>query len=57
MAKEPVETGQIRLRADVLQSLRAAAAERDLGPNLLAERAITHYLARLRPVDDVLVVE
>jgi predicted HicB family RNase H-like nuclease len=43
----------IRIPNELRERLKAAADERDLGMNYLAVRAITEFLDRLVPVEDI----
>lgn len=44
----------LRLPVELKERLEAAALERDVSQNLIAERAIERYLDSLPPVDEVL---
>jgi predicted HicB family RNase H-like nuclease len=46
-------TTAIRLEREVHERLRAAAAERQVSVNLLVEKAVADYLARLVPVEEL----
>jgi hypothetical protein len=46
---------QIRLEPALLDRLRAAADERCVSTNLVVVHAITEYLDRLIPVDELLI--
>lgn len=47
----------IRLPESVHRRLHEVAAERDVSANLLVTRAVSDYLRRVPPVDDVVGVE
>lgn len=47
-------TTAVRLPEDLRDRLHTAADERDVSVNLLVTRAVTDYLERLRPVDELL---
>lgn len=46
-------TTAIRLPESLHQQLRAAADEREVSVNLLVQRAVSDYLQRLIPVDEL----
>ncbi|MEX1124072.1 MAG: hypothetical protein WEE53_00260 [Acidimicrobiia bacterium] len=50
----PRVTTAIRMPEDLRHRLHSAAEERDVSANLLAVRAISDFLERLAPVDEVM---
>jgi uncharacterized protein (DUF4415 family) len=51
--QEPRVTTAVRLSRAVHERLRRAADERQVSVNLLVEKAVDDYLARLVPVDEL----
>jgi predicted HicB family RNase H-like nuclease len=50
---QPRTVSSIRLTPELHERLAAEAAARDVSANSIATKAITHYLDRLIPVDDL----
>ncbi len=48
-------TTAVRLPEDLHRQLREAADEREVSVNLIVQRAVTDYLDRLIPVDELVV--